>query len=348
MEKGVHIDFAYRTFVWNSEANTAAHVHCVIIGFSTAIYHKPKVIFNNDRYQIVDHINGYLLAADDIYIESRQKPLCDVPEIGIGNKPIDNGYYIFEKEEMEEFIKKEPDSKIYFHPWFGAKEFISCQPRYCLWLGDCSPAELKSMPQCMKRVEAVQAYRLASKSHGTVKLADQPTRFHVENMPKTNYIVIPEVSSQRRRYIPMGFMTPDVFCGNLVKLVPNATFYRFGVLESSMHTAWIWVVGGRLKSDYRYGKEIVYNNFPWSNPTKEQKEKIEQTAKKILDARDKYPDSSLADLYDEITMPADLRNAYYENDMAVIEAYVFKTKGLSECNYVSKLFKLYQDMISWS
>lgn len=348
LENDVHIDFAYRTFQWDSEAKIKAHVHCVIIGFSIAPYHKPKKIFIDERYQIAKNINGYLLDAANVYVESRNKPICNIPEIGIGNKPIDGGYYLFEKEEMEEFIKKEPEAKKYFRPWYGSKEFINRSPRYCLWLGECSPAELRKLPLCMERVREVKEYRLQSTSAGTVKLAERPTRFHVENMPKGQYIVIPEVSSQRRRYVPMGFFTPNIFCSNLVKIIPDATLYHFGVLTSNVHMAWMRVVCGRLKSDYRYSKDIVYNNFPWPEPSTQQRQKIEQTAQAILDARALYPDSSLADLYDELTMPPELRKAHHQNDMAVMQAYGF-TKGSeaykSEAACVVGLMKLYQKKV---
>ena len=345
---GVHIDFAHRTFRWDSEAKIKAHVHCVIIGFSIALSTAPKRIFYSDRMQIANNINGYLLDAENIFVESRNKVLCDVPDIGIGNKPIDGGFYLFEKEEMEEFIKKEPKSKSYFKEWYGSREFINRSPRYCLWLGNCSPAELRQMPECLKRVEAVRNYRLASPSAGTVKLADKPTRFHVENMPKETYVVIPEVSSEKRRYIPMGFMTPDILCSNLVKIVPNANLYHFGVLTSNVHMAWVRAVCGRLKSDYRYSRDVVYNNFPWCNPTEEQKLRIEKTAQAILDARALYPDCSLADLYDDLVMPSELRRAHQLNDKAVMEAYGF-TKNTdeyrSEGACVAALMKMYQEKV---
>ena len=346
-EAGVHIDFAHRTFRWDSEASIKAHVHCVIVGFSIAPNSKPKVLYSGDRAQEVSNISGYLLDAENVFVESRSKPICDVPEIGIGNKPIDGGFYLFEKAEMEEFIKKEPASAPYFHPWYGSREFINQCPRYCLWLGDCSPSELRKMPECMKRVQAVRDYRLASPSAGTVKLADRPTRFHVENMPKGTYIVIPEVSSERRKYVPMGFMTPDILCSNLVKLVPDATLYHFGILTSNVHMAWMRAVCGRLKSDYRYSKDVVYNNFPWPNPTEAQKAQIEKTAQAILDARALYPDASLADLYDELTMPPELRKAHQRNDRAVMAAYGI-TAGhpafSSEAACVAYLMKLYREL----
>lgn len=341
-QSGVHIDFAYRTFIWDSEASSKAHVHCVIVGFSKAKNNAPKRLLDNGVTKIVKNINGYLVEADDVFIESRTKPICSVPEIGIGNKPIDGGFYLFTEDEMIEFIKKEPLSKPYFKLWYGSQEFINRKPRYCLWLGDCSPRVLRSMPECLKRVENVRNFRLSSKSEGTRKLADNPTRFHVENMPQSTYIVIPEVSSEKRRYIPMGFMMPEVLCSNLVKIIPNATLYHFGVLTSNVHMAWVRTICGRMKSDYRYSKDIVYNNFPWCNPTPEQKALIEQTAQSILDARALYPDCSLADLYDEVTMPPELRKAHQANDRAVMKAYGFDVKTMTESSCVAELMKMYK------
>lgn len=348
-DAGVHIDFAYRTFRWDSEAKIKAHVHCVIIGFSVAASSTPKKLFDGDRYQVANNINGYLLDGENVFVESRSKPICNVPEIGIGNKPIDGGFYLFEKEEMEDFIKKEPSSKKYFRPWYGSREFINQKPRYCLWLGECTPAELKAMPHCMERVKAVREYRLASPSPGTVKLADKPTRFHVENMPSGRYIVIPQVSSERRRYIPMGYMDNSVLCSDKVRILPNGNLYEFGILESNVHMAWVRATCCRLKSDYSYTVNDVYNNFIWPAPTEQQKAKIEQTAQAILDARALYPDSSLADLYDELTMPPELRKAHQANDRAVMDAYGF-TKGTaartSESACVAELMKLYQQKVS--
>lgn len=342
-EQGVHIDFAHRTFRWDSEASIKAHVHCVIVGFSIAANTAPKRLFDNGAEKIVNNINGYLVEAEDVVIDSRTKPICNVPEIGIGNKPIDGGFYLFTEEEMQEFIKKEPKSAQYFRKWLGSKEFINGYCRYCLWLGDCSPKELISMPECMKRVEAVRKFRLDSSSAGTRKIADKPTRFHVENMPEGNYIVVPEVSSERRKYIPLGFMTPDIMCSNLVKLIPNATLYHFGILTSNVHMAWMRAVAGRLKSDYRYSKDIVYNNFPWCEPTPEQRAKIEKTAQNILDVRAKYSDSSFADMYGEnMYLYADLVTAHQANDRAVMEAYGFWGKLNTESECVAELMKMYQ------
>ena len=345
-EEGVHIDFAHRTFRWDSEATLKAHVHCVIIGFSIAPSTKAKALFYGDREQVVSSINAYLVEADNVFVESRNKPLCSVPEIGIGNKPIDGGNYLFTEDEKNEFIAKEPLSEKWFKPWIGSQEFINRYYRYCLWLGDCPPNELRKMPECMKRVQAVKEYRMSSPSAGTRKLADKPTRFHVENMPKDNYIIIPRVSSERRRYIPMGFITPDILTSDSAHIIPCATIYHFGILTSNVHMAWTRTVCGRLKSDYRYSKDIVYNNFPWPDPTPEQKAKIEQTAQAILDARALYPDCSLADLYDELTMPPELRRAHQANDKAVMQAYGFWGKLNSESACVAALMEMYKDLIS--
>jgi len=338
---GIRINFAHRTFRWDSEAKLKAHVHCVIVGFSENDVANPVIFNESGRPVPVKNINPYLVDAPNIFIESRSVPLCPVPEIGIGNKPIDGGNYLFTKEEMEDFIRKEPEAGRYFKPWYGAEEFINRKPRYCLWLGNCPPNELRGMPECLRRVEAVRNSRLASKSPGTVKLADCPTRFHVENMPDGNYIVIPEVSSEKRLYVPIGFMTPDILCSNLVKIIPNATLHHFGILTSNVHMAWMRAICGRLKSDYRYSKDIVYNNFPWPELSEDQKARIETTAQGILDMRAKYPECSLADLYDETAMPPELRRAHQENDRAVMKAYGFPF-AMTEPEIVAELMKRYQ------
>lgn len=339
---GIHINFTCRTFRWDSEAAQKAHVHVVVIGFSYC-ERRQKLIFDNGQVSEVKHINAYLVDAQDVFIYGRAKPLCDVPQIGIGNLPIDGGNYLFTKPEMEEFVKREPKSAEYFHPWYGAEEFIHQRPRYCLWLGDCSPKEINDMPLCKQRVENVKNLRLESKRAGTRKLADRPTRFSTENMPDGDSVLIPCHSSENRRYIPMGFIYSGTFASNAVLLVPNATLYHFGILESNVHMAWMRVVCGRLKSDYRYSKDMVYNNFPWPKPTDEQRNRISQTAQAILDARAKYPDSSLADLYDPVSMPYDLLQAHRANDCAVMAAYGFATK-MTEPECVAALFALYREI----
>jgi len=260
-EMGIQINFAHRTFRWDSEASIKAHVHCVIIGFSCAPSYRPKVIYTAERPLVVTNINGYLVDANNFFIENRSNPLCNVPSIAMGNQPIDDGNYLFSLEEKSEFIKKEPLSEKWFKPWYGAQEFINQEPRYCLWLGECPPNELRKMPESLKRVQAVREFRLSSKRAATLKLADIPTRFQTENMPRGRFIVIPEVSSEKRKYVPMGYMDDSVLCSNKLRLMPNAELYHFGVLTSNVHMAWMRAVCGRLKSDYDYSIKIVYGNL---------------------------------------------------------------------------------------
>ena len=351
LDFGIIINFAYLPFVWNSEAKDKAKVHCVIIGFSKNNWREKKIFDTTGQVNKVEFINGYLLGAKSVFIESRATPIEDVFEMGIGNKPIDGGNYLFNEEEMHSFIEIEPSSRKYFKKWFGAQEFINRKNRFCLWLGEATPSELRSMPNVLKRIEAVRNYRLSSPSEGTRKIAEKPTRFHVENMPRGNYLLVPRVSSENRRYIPMGFMTPNDLASDAVQIVPDASLYDFGVLTSNVHMAWMRTVAGRLKSDYRYSAKIVYNNFPWPKVTEEQREFISKTAQAILDARSLYPESTLADLYDELTMPAELRKAHQENDIAVMKAYGMikkvggKDKFMTESETVSKLFGLYEELM---
>jgi hypothetical protein len=347
LNQGVKIHFAHRTFQWSSEARGAAAVHCVMIGFAQFDTDKKRIYEYPDgrgepQVKKVRNINPYLVDAPDVTIGRRSMPICKVPDMGIGNKPIDGGHYLFTNDEKEEFLAKEPKAARYFRPWLGAAEFLYNYRRWCLWVGDCSPAELRSMPLVMERVKAVRKTREASKSKPTQKLAQTPTRFHVENMPKTDYLVIPEVSSERRLYIPVGFLSPGVLSSNLLKVVPNATHYHFGILCSAMHMGWVRYLGGRLKSDYRYSVSIVYNNFPWpENPSKEQRATVESAAQRILDARERFPDSSLADLYDATAMPPALRSAHDRLDKAVDAAYGRRNFN-SEADRVAFLFELYR------
>ncbi len=342
--QGIHIDFAHRTFRWDSEAKLKAHVHCVIVGFSIAPNPAPKIIYSSERPQIASNINGYLLDAPCIFIESRSKPLCDVPAMSLGNQPIDGGFYSFSTEEKDAFIRAEPDSAQYFRPWIGSKEFINSIPRFFLYLRECTPTELRKLPECCKRVEEVRKFRLSSKRAVTRELADTPREFAFTNISKGTFIVVPEVSSEKRRYVPMGFLTPETLCSNLVKVIPNATIYHFGILTSNIHNAWMRAVCGRLEMRYRYSNTVVYNNFPWPTPTEEQRARIERTAQAILDARALYPDASLADLYDEITMPPELRRAHQENDRAVMQAYGFSVRDTTESICVARLMEMYQDL----
>lgn len=342
-EKGVRIQFAHRSFIWDSEAKVKAHVHCVIVCFSLHDRAK-KAIFFNDMVKYVKNINSYLMEAPDIFIESRTTPLCDVPKIRFGSMPRDGGGFILSDEEKNELIKKEPISASWIHPYLGAYEFINNKTRWCLWLVDATPHEIKQSPYVMKRIESVREFRANSVAAGTRKFAETPTLFCQIAQPDSDYIAVPETSSERRKYIPIGFLSKNVIASNLLFLIPNASLYHFGILTSNVHNAWMRTVCGRLKSDYRYAKDIVYNNFPWPSPTAEQKAKIEQTAQEILNARALYPDSSLADLYDELTMPVELRRAHQHNDKAVMQAYGFWGKLNTESECVAELMKMYQNL----
>ena len=343
---GIHIDFAYRTFRWDSEANLKAHVHCVIVGFSCTDSKRERTIFDNGQQIKADNINAYLIDAPDIYVSRRSKPLCDVPLCTRGNQPTDGGNLIVEEKDIDDFINKEPNSKKFIKRLIGATEFINNKKRYCLWLVDATPAELRSMPLVMERINKVKEMRLESSFGPTRELANVPYRFRETWNPDT-YIVIPRVSSERRRYVPMGFLDKSIIPTDSVIIIPSATLYHFGVLESNVHMAWMRVVCGRLEMRYRYSKDVVYNNFPWpfSLPAGEGRGEanIAQTAQAILDVRAKYPDSSLADLYDPATMPYDLLEAHRKNDRAVMQAYGFSTK-MTESECVARLFEMYARM----
>ncbi len=338
----VQIDFAYRTFRWDSESSLKAAVHCVIIGFSINSGNEKRLYLSDGTYQKVGHINGYLLEGKDVWIESRTKPICDVPLCTRGNQPTDGGNLIIEEVDYNDFIANEPKAIPYIKNLIGAKEFINNKKRYCLWLVGVSPHVLRDMPLVLDRIRKVREMRLASSFPDTRSMAETPTTFR-ETWNPESYVVIPRVSSENRRYVPMGFLDKETIPTDSVIIIPDASLYHFGVLTSNVHMAWMRVVCGRLKSDYRYSKDIVYNNFPWCQPTEEQKARIEQTAQAILDARAKYPDCSLADLYDEVTMPPELRRAHQENDRAVMAAYGFSTK-MTESECVAELFKMYQEL----
>jgi hypothetical protein len=350
-KRGVVIRFAHRTFSWESEARGKAHVHVVIVGFGLS-GPRARLLFDYETLrgeptvESVSNISPYLVPGPNVAITNRSRPLCGVPEIGIGNKPIDDGNYLFDDEQKAAFIKAEPGSKPFFKKWYGSWEFINRQPRWCLWIGDCSPNELRAMPTVMERIDAVRKFRLKSKSAPTQKLAERPTRFHVENMPRGSYLLIPEVSSERRPFIPMGFMKPSVLCSNLVKLMPGATRYHFGVLSSTMHMAWVRHVAGRLKSDFRYSAKLVYNNFPWpQDVTDAKRTAVEAAAQEVLDAREAHPEATLADLYDPLAMPANLAKAHARLDRAVDRCYRSQP-FVSERNRVEYLFNLYQQLAS--
>ena len=361
---GVRIDFAHDTFRWASEAADTAHVFCVVVGFSRepgpcTLYHHAGPDADAEVSH-PEHLNFYLKPAPDVFIYNRSKPLCAAPAMGIGSQPIDGGNYLFTDEEKEEFLRAEPEAEPYFHRWLGSQEFLHGRPRWCLWLGDLTPAELNALPRCKERVRAVREYRLASKSAPTRKLAERPTRFHVENMPRGASILVPKVSSERRRYAPMGFIGPETFCSDAALLIADATLYHFGVLQSRVHAAWMRTVAGRLKSDYRYSAGVVYHNFPWPGATKATlatpvaelvdaaaRERIEACAQAVLDARAAYPGSTLAELYDpdDAWMYPQLTTAHEALDAAVEAAYGQAFAG-DEDAMVAHLFNLYAALTS--
>ena len=340
-----HIDFAYRTFRWDSEATDKANVHCVIVGFSIAETKQNRTLFYGDGIaRKVDNINCYLVDGPDVFIQNRNKPLCKIPIMTTGNRPADGGHLIIEAKDYETFIAKETKAQKYIKKLIGSAEFINNKERWCLWLVDANISEVRKMPLVMERINACREDRLNSPDKGRQKLADTPMLFRETKNP-SSYIVVPAVSSQRRRYIPMGFLDSSTIPTNLVIIVPDATLYHFGILTSNIHMSWMRAVAGRLKSDYRYSKDIVYNNFPWPTPTDAQRAKIEETAQAILDARALYPDASLADLYDEVTMPPELRKAHQNNDRAVMAAYGITKESpefKSESACVAMLMRMYQ------
>ncbi len=341
----IQFDFAWRTFRWDSESTEKAHVHCVIVGFSNKnSIQKQKIIFDeNGNKNLVNNINGYLLNAPTIFIDKNLKPLCNVPPFMRGCQPTDDGNFILTIEEKEEYIKKEPQGEKFLRPFMMGKDFIDRKPRWCFWLVGANPAELRKCSILMKRVEAVQVFRSKSTKPATRQKADTPTLFDEIREPQSDYIGLPTVSSENRKYIPIDFLSKNIIPGNKIYFLQNATVFHFGVLVSSIHMAWTRAVCGRLKSDYNYSNTIVYNNFPWPTPSDEQKKKIEQTAQAILDARALFPDASLADLYDELGMPPELRKAHRENDKAVMQAYGFKS-GINESEIVAELFRLYEKL----
>ena len=341
---GVHIDFAYRTFRWDSESNLKAQVHCVIIGFSIADNKKDRVLYSNGTEKSVKNINAYLLDADNIIVDSRTKAICDVPKMLSGNRPTDGGYLLLSPEEAEDLIEKEPLSSNFIKRFMMGYEFINNVPRYCLWLVGTSPSDINKMPMVKKRVLCCKEEREKSSDKGRQALAATPTLFR-ETLNPGNFIALPKVSSENRYYIPIGYLNSDVIAGDKLFIIPEASLYHFGILTSSVHMAWMRVVCGRLKSDYSYSINVVYNNFPWPDATDEQKKQIEVTAQGILDARNLYPDCSLADLYDETTMPPELRKAHQANDKAVMKLYGYKP-DMPEPAIVADLMKRYQILVS--
>lgn len=349
LKGGSEITFAYRSFLWDNEASNKASVFCVIVGLGNKANPASTVrrIFENDVAQPAKHINAYLLSGPDAFVVAREHPLCDVPEGCMGNQPIDDGNYLFTPEQKAEFLRQEPNAAPYFHRWYGSKELLQGIERYCLYVGDCNESEIAAMPLVQERVEAVKQYRLQSQRQSTINLAERPQCFQTTYIPTSPFLVIPKVSSGAREYIPLGMMQPqDGLCSDLLKLFPQATLFHFSVLSSVLHTVWLQVVGGRLKMDWRYSTELVYNTFPWPQKVDSKlQKKMENAAQKILDTRNKHQGRSLGQLYDREAMPADLRQAHHANDLLVLQAYGFDTSW-SRDELFAALYKLYCKLLA--
>ena len=342
---GVHIDFAWRTFRWDSLAQGMAHVHCVIIGFSTAPNTAPRCIYkpSGDKQQ-VPHINAYLMDAKDVFVKSRKRPICQVPEMVTGNRPADGGHLIIEAADYADFIAREPEAKPYIKRLIGAAEFINNRPRYCLWLKGVDPAVMRCLPLVRQRVEGCKTMRLGSPKAATRKSANTPWLFQEIRQPEGDYLIVPSTTSENRRYVPIGFMQRNLIATNTVLTVPSATLYHFGILTSSVHNAWMRAVGGRLEMRYRYSAEIVYNNFPWPAATPEDEKRISELGQQILKIRAQYSNASLADLYDESFMPSNLRKNHAANDRAVLKLCGLPHDATEEA-IVAECFKCYGEMI---
>ena len=343
-KQDVNIVFARRTFRWDSEASEKAHVHCVIIGFVRGDYKGEKCIYDGEAIKEVNEINPYLVAGSPLFIDKREKPICNVPEMSYGSMPIDNGHLILEREDVDTLLKESADNAKFIRKYAGGAEIINNRERWCLWLQGFSPDDLRKSSIVSHRVHLTREFRESSNRQQTLKLAQTPWLFGEIRQPDTNMLVVPKVSSERRRYIPVAFISPDTIINGSALIVPNATLYDFGIIISNVHMAWMRAVCGRMKSDYQYSSSNVYNNFPWPTPTDEQREKIEQSAAAILNARSLNPKSTLAGLYDDDFMPSELRKAHQENDRAVMQAYGFPVKStFTESQCVAELFKLYKE-----
>jgi hypothetical protein len=336
--RGLHIDFAYRTFRWTNEGKGKAAVHCVIVGFS-AVHGVEKFIHDGPGRTAAKNINPYLVDGPDVFVEGRPKPLCDAPEMQRCNQPTDGGNLIIEAEDYEDFMAREPRAARFVKRLMGSEEFINNKTRWCLWLPGAAPQELRAMPLVMERVEKCRRMRLASPHGGTRKLAETPTLFRETNNP-ASYLAVPKVSSETRRYIPMGFLDACTIPTDKLFMVPSAGIYHFGILTSGVHNAWTRATCGRLEMRYSYSNTVVYNNFPWPEATEEQKEKIAALAQGVLDARKLFPGSSLADLYDPRTTPPELLKAHRALDAAVMRLYGF-AKDMPEAEVVAALMERY-------
>ncbi|MDD6206565.1 DNA methyltransferase [Succinivibrio sp.] len=338
------INYAYQTFIWNNEAKNMAKVHCIIVGFSFDNEKKNKFLFSNELRKEVLHINGYLVEGEDVYIDKRNKPISNVPSINLGGQAIDDGNLILTQEEKNELLAKEPISQKYIRPYMMGKDFIARRPRFCLWLNNAEPSDIKKCPTILTKIDNIKKFREASNRESTKRAAAYPSLFGAPFECKSDYIAIPKVSSERRIYIPIDYLPADIIPGDKLFVMENASMFHFGIMTSIVHMAWLRVVAGRLKSDYSYSNTIVYNNFVWPEATEKQKEQISKTAQAILDARALYPDSSLADLYDPLTMPLELIKAHKANDKAVLALYGFKPDATEE-EIVAKLMQMYAEKV---
>ena len=341
---GIQIDFAHRTFRWDSESNSKAHVHVVIIGFHDKQDNSVKRLYAGENMQEAENISPYLVAAPTVFLSARSKPLFPVPNMLNGGKPAEGGNLILTVEERDVLVKAEPAAEKFLRPFMMGKDFIDRKPRYCLWLVGANPADIKKCPSVLKRIEAVREFRLASKKPATQKKAETPTLFDEVRECKSSYIALPKVSSEQRRYIPMDYLDASIIPGDMLFMIPDADLYLFGVLTSNVHMAWMRAVCGRMKSDYRYSNSVTYNNFPWPSPNEKQRTTIEKTAQGILNARNIYPTASLADLYSESLMPPELRKAHQANDRAVMSAYGFDVGSMTEAGCVAELMKMYRTL----
>lgn len=344
-KQNINIIFARRTFRWDSEASEKAHVHCVIIGFVSGSYKNGKYIYDGEAVKRVNEINPYLVAGSPLFIDKREKPICNVPEISYGSMPIDDGHLILEREDVDTLLRESADNAKFIRKYAGGAEIINNRERWCLWLQGFSPDDLRKSPIVCHRVQQTREFRESSNRPQTVKLALTPWLFGEIRQPDTNMLVVPKVSSERRRYIPVAFVSPDTIINGSALIVPNATLYDFGIIISNVHMAWMRAVCGRLEMRYQYSGSNVYNNFPWPTPTDEQRERIEQSAAAILQSRALYPTSTLAGLYDDNFMPPELRRAHQANDRAVMQAYGFPVNSVfTESQIVAELFRLYEEM----
>lgn len=346
----IHINFAYQTFKWDSESSSQAAVHCVIVGFAVFNRDEKWLFTDGSNGKIVSNISPYLVEGEDIFVVAEKESLCGMPKMNFGNQPRDGGFLVIKEDEYNDIMEKEPELQKWLHPYIGADEFIKGKKRWCLWLKHASPKDIMNSKILSEKVEAVRQFRLSSKAKTTNGYAKVPQLFAQITQPDAvDFLIIPSVSSERRRYVPIGFATSNIISSNAVQIVPDATLYHFGILISNIHMAWMRAVCGRLKSDYRYSKEIVYNTFPWPDTTGDQKAKIEQTAQTILDARAQYPDCSLADMYGEkMYLFPELLKAHQNNDRAVMLAYGFTKEHpaySSESACVAELMKRYRNLI---